>query len=246
MSDFEPVLEVQTTPGDDLIRTEMPLAEIARKVIERQIVILKNAFPGSKLLDFRAAIAEWALSVPLFSHGTALQDVGPAQNIHRIDDDPNKSAAPHIYHTFNFNDFAALSPRLRAACLEIYEPMRRLQNELTENTAEFSSPQDRFRLRPQVMQYPVGGGFIASHRHTFLPQKIGLILNLSRRGIDYTSGGTRFELPGGSVDIEERHGLGDIALFRYDLDHEVTPVEPASRIGWELERGRWVAVLAYY
>ena len=229
-----------------MIEPEMPVAEISRRVLDRQIVILKSAFPAAKLLGFRATISEWASSAPLSPHGKALQDIGPKENTHRIDDDPSRSATPHIYHTFNFNDFTTLPSGLQKLCKDVFEPMRVLQNQLTGNSAEFSSHHDQFRLRPQVMQYPTGDGFIAKHRHALLPQKIGLILNLSRRGFDYTCGGTSFELPGGTVDIEQGHDLGDIALFRCDLDHYVTPVEPASAREWELTRGRWVAVLAYY
>ena len=100
---------------------------------------------------------------------------------------------------------------------------------------------------PQIMQYPSGGGFFQEHSHPYLPQRFGLILNLSTRGKDFHTGGTRFWSSDDQViDVEEHQKLGDITVFRYDLLHGVTSVDANAELKLKDMSGRWVAVLPYY
>lgn len=82
------------------------------------------------------------------------------------------------------------------------------------------------------------GGYFKKHTHDRVPQMVGMILQLSKQGVDYTSGGTVFYNNGVSIDVSQHSDQGDIVMFRYDIEHEVLPV-----IG---KNGRWSAVLPYY
>jgi hypothetical protein len=73
-----------------------------------------------------------------------------------------------------------------------------------------------------------------------------MIVALSRRGVDFASGGTCFAVDGSVVDIEPDHEIGDIALFRFDISHWVNPSSFADKFDWSSEAGRWSMVLPYH
>lgn len=76
---------------------------------------------------------------------------------------------------------------------------------------------------------------------------MGLIMSLSDYGEDFENGGTRFATPDGNiVDIEGHHTIGDIAIFRYDLPHQVTPCDPEADLDFDRSNGRWSMILPYY
>jgi hypothetical protein len=91
------------------------------------------------------------------------------------------------------------------------------------------------------MHYPSGGGCFGWHQHKLQPTKIGLILALSENGVDFRSGGTQIKTPFGVIDAMPHHDIGDLCLFRYDLPHRVTAVDPDRQRNWD--GGRWTFVV---
>ena len=83
------------------------------------------------------------------------------------------------------------------------------------------------------------------HLHALEPQRIGLILGLSQRGVDFQSGGTHFDVKGTDVSSEDVHDIGDMLLFRFDIPHWITPVDMSQPCDFSLASGRWTAVLPY-
>jgi hypothetical protein len=229
-----------------VIRVDGGYDRLSKTVMAEGAAVVKGAFEGGPLLAARRAIMEWAATTPQAAHGTALQNVGHDVNFHRVDDDPTKSSAPHIHHNFNFNRIDLLSEPLRGMLFSIYESMRLLQNSVAGTSARFSPTEDQYKLRPQVIHYPAGGGFFVEHVHPLEPQRIGLILALSQRGVDHTEGAGTFTIDGKTVDASPQHDMGDIVLFRYDILHGVTAVDPNKTMDWSSSAGRWSMVLPYY
>lgn len=124
-------------------------------------------------------------------------------------------------------------------------PMADLQNAVTGNKAGFEPDADGLYLRPQILHYLSGGGHFASHVHPYLPQRIGLIVAMSQRGRDYGTGGACFEFDGQVIDLEGRHDIGDIALFRYDVTHCIKATDPDAPLDWASPRGRWTMTLPH-
>jgi hypothetical protein len=233
-----------TTNG--IISVDGGFDDLAGTVMTEGVAVLKKVFPVDALMAVRETIMQWARTTPALPHGTALQNVDQDTNFHRIDNDPKKSSAPHIHHHFNFNRLDFLPDPLKSKLFAIYESMRVLQNNVAGTSARFSPSDDRYRLRPQVIQYPAGGGFFAEHVHPLEPQRVGLILALSRRGIDHRQGATTFTIDGATIDTSPVHDCGDILLFRYDVPHGVKAVDPEKTIDWTSAAGRWSVVLPYY
>jgi hypothetical protein len=62
--------------------------------------------------------------------------------------------------------------------------------------------------------------------------------------IRYPCGGGRFRAQDGSwVETKSRRDIGDVTLFRYDLGHDITPVDPEQPLDWSDNSGRWSMVL---
>jgi hypothetical protein len=212
--------------------------EIARLVSEGQVVVLKGAFEAKVMLEYRAALKRWAEDNATFPHGTS-PSAFPEVNFHRIDDGVIKSVCPHVFHQFGFNTIARLEEYIGKPSLEIAESMRQLQNRI----AGTDFPLSLNGVRLKVLHYPSGGGFLAEHSHPLEPQRIGLIMSLSRLGEDVTTGATRFLTSAGRVDTAHSHDIGDIIVFRYDLPHEVTTVDEDKALNWDSEFGKWSVVL---
>jgi hypothetical protein len=102
---------------------------------------------------------------------------------------------------------------------------------------------DTVQRRPQIIHYPVGGGFFDWHSHSRLPTNYGLILNLSKKGRDFNVGQTEIKAENGEViKVEDYADIGDLILFRYDLPHRVAPCDSDQDLMFS-ENGRWTAVL---
>jgi hypothetical protein len=229
------------TLSGNSIRTEMPSEEIARIVSEKKIVVIKDLFPSKVLLELRKEVAKWAEQTP---EATADDFKG---NYHtRKAKISNIQKTPHVFHDYNFNNFNNLPESLRSKMLEVFDPLRIFYNSLTGYNVPFGYIENAPYLHPQLIQYPVGGGFFGRHNHNLLPQQIGFILSLSKYGKDYKGGGTCFETKGEIIDMEAHQDIGDLVLWPNDVDHWVKQSPLDDWFSWDMDKGRWVATLAYF
>lgn len=176
------------------------------------------------------------------------KDVTDATNEthYRIDDQNNfKSKTPHIFASYNINDISVFDDKNAEVVKHVFGKMATFQQALTETKFGLFD-ESKVRAHPQVIHYPSGGGYFGAHTHPFLPQKVGLILNLSKKGRDFSRGGTRYFYFGETVDVDEYQDQGDLTVFRYDVPHDVSHVDPEKPLTFLQNTGRWVAILPYY
>jgi len=236
------VIEVAAHLDGEVIAPALAQDELVERVMERgQLVLLKGVFDDATATGVRRAAHAWGQKVP------------PADtddfrgNYHRRRAMVSRlQQAPHVFHDFNFNAIDQTPAALRTELLKLFEPMRGLYNALTGYATTFDIPPSGPYVHPQLIQYPSGGGFFARHWHNLAPQKLGLIVSLSQRGRDYRNGGTQFEIDGQIVDMEGRHDIGDILVWRYDHHHWVTQSDLRDKFDWDAADGRWVATFAYF
>jgi hypothetical protein len=186
------------------------------------------------------AVTAWGKSTPLTAPQTYTNN-----NFHAIESGVSpRQKTLHLYHAYNFNNLSQLSPQYAWPLLNVFEPLRSLYCRLTEREIGWADEHQGAKLKPQVIQYPRGGGYFATHVHPRNPQQIGFILSLSKRGVDFRGGAAGFETSDGvAVDTSEFHDLGDIILFRFDLRHWVSPVDIEDSLDLNRNDGRWVVTL---
>lgn len=109
----------------------------------------------------------------------------------------------------------------------------------------------------RVIHFPVGGGFMQSHTDNipsavrqeisgkFLGNFVTLLV-LSKRGIDFESGGGYVVLDGENIDWEEYACPGDIALYDQNSLHGVSGVDTDKPIDLQSLNGRLVALSTPY
>lgn len=217
---------------------ESSFSEIGALVSEGYIVILKDVFDSQMMLSFRRQLVSWCRNNPTYPHGKSPSET-PEVNYHRIDDGVIRSVCPHVFHQIGLSSPEKLENNLSGQVTKIANAMKDLQNQIAKT--DFNLSPNGLRLK--ILQYPLGGGFLAEHSHPIEPQRLGLILSLSKIGKDFSSGGTFFQTPRGRVDTLKYHDIGDIVLFRYDLPHAVAIVNEDEKLDWSAETGKWSVVL---
>lgn len=211
---------------------------VAFDVLCGDIIVLKSAVSRDLVRRVRDSVHDWGLSAPQVM-GHPSTSGGAAHVASYL---PAKSQSRYIFHSYEFDPIANAS--IVQAVFPVFEALRQIYCRLVGEEIGFGEERHGFTFLPQCIQYPRGGGFFQEHFHQLKPQRIGLILSASSYGEDYEAGGGRFRAQDGSwVETEGRHDIGDVTLFRYDLGHDITPVDPAQPLDWADNTGRWSFVL---
>lgn len=238
------MLKVSCAIREGKIAPTMPDNAILHELIDQpKIVLLKDIFPAEQLRDIKELVHAWGKDTTI-SPPQTIADT----NFHSFEMGVSpRQKTLHCYHAYNFNQLHSLPEHLRDKLMQVFEPMRNLQNRITGQNAQWNLDSSGKKLHPQIIHYPCGGGMFSAHVHPLHPQKVGLILAISKRGVDFDCGGAGFELPDGSlVDSSVSHDIADLLMFKYDLRHWVSFVNPEEALDKESIRGRWVMVLPYY
>lgn len=209
-------------------------------VMSSGVAVIHGVMPEAVATSAAHAAMEWTKTEPAFDTKGGTASPAPGQNLHRVDNDPALSKTKHIFHTFNFENLNGLPSPYREPIVQMFERLLALDNELCGKRGDFTG-NGIPNFRPQIIHYPVGGGYFERHTHNLEPQKIGLIATLVKTG----SGGTKFWVNGDEIDAEPAQSIGSVTLFRFDLPHSVSAVEPGSPLAFGEATGRWVAVLPY-
>lgn len=97
--------------------------------------------------------------------------------------------------------------------------------------------------RVAVMHYPKGGGFFDWHQHDRYPTNYAAIVTLTKKGVDFKKGGANFQIGKNKIDLEKYNiSIGDLLLFRYDLKHSISKVDPKENLLLD-KSGRWSLVM---
>lgn len=211
------------------------LTDVAHTVMSGDVVVLKRVFPAAVMDACKEILLDWQASRP---EGNPERLQATAHWWRRDVNPPSKTK--HLFETFCFvfdgqdASLAELKP--------VFEKMAAIWRILAQRTESLSADGTGRMLRPQVIHYPRGGGFFDWHVHDLEPQGIGLITCMSKAGRDFESGGTRFRNSEAEIGTGAAHDIGDICLFRYDLDHAVDAVDASRPLEWG-GSGRWTMVL---
>ncbi len=213
-------------------------ALVRQEINNGRIVILKNCFDVNMLMILKQAIHRWGQQHAVFSKRRSASI--PNINFHRIDDAEMRSKLPHRFHQYGFGKLDVLDEQLRLLISSVAHPLLELQNSMAGTDYKLSDQQVRIKF----LHYPCGGGYLANHSHPLHPQRVGLIVSLSEWQVDYLQGGNYFYTPNnGETYTSPNHYTGDVLLFRYDIPHEIKPIDPQQQLDWNSLAGKWSLVL---
>lgn len=156
----------------------------------------------------------------------------------------------HNYIAYNLQSIQELPTPFKERVEVIFLRLHDYWCSLTGLKQDLYSRTEHHVFRPQIIQYESGRGVFGKHVHMLLPQKVGLILELSRRGVHYDIGDTHVCRNNELLTDKFNADQGDLITFRYDLPHWIDFVDPHKEVsleedGW-CKGGKWMAVLPYY
>ena len=213
---------------------DRPDGEAASLIEEGRLLLLPGC-PEEDALAWRRDVHAWSRQRPPHPRGESASV--PGVSFHRLDDESFPSHLPHVFHQFALCDGTHGDPALWRESLRLLGPLLALQNRLAGTDLSFSDPQ----VRVKITNHPVGGGYLVRHAHPLKPMRVAVFLSLSRPGADYGEGDVVFHVDGAPVALREHFAPGQAVFFRYDLPHEVTPVDPGAPRDWSDRAGLWLA-----
>ncbi|MDA2932851.1 hypothetical protein MYX82_00755 [Acidobacteria bacterium AH-259-D05] len=199
--------------------------------------ILKQAFPPEFLTRLIPRTHESGRRSPSSFH-KMYQD---CPNFHRIIDHETAKkysfkAIRHSYYFFPWNEdplnlFKPINERWRIfKCLGGY-PL---------DAYEANKPVDGVIDRLQIAQYPAGIGELEAHSDPYVNQRVIIGGMMSKRGVDYESGGFYFVGENNrKVDIEDELDVGDMVCGYPTVVHGVELVDEHKMVDWTSVEGRW-------
>lgn len=165
-------------------------------------------------------------------------------NFHRVNKDDERSYVRATFHQFSFfpwnQDLFDLFSTLK--------PIFELRNLLSKNPKDAylgKKSENGCIGRISFQFYPQGGGMMNLHKdpedyHQFTVPT----LCMSKKGVDFETGGAFFEMDGKRHFVDDLCDLGDVTLFHARHSHGVAPIDPNKKLEWHKFLGRWVALAA--
>ena len=147
----------------------------------------------------------------------------------------------HSYHFFGWNNDPVDIFQQVSDPLEVYETLCEYEpGTIVNNTWD-----DDVVPRLQIHHYPIGGGHTQMHRDPTDLVKVAWITMMTKRGVDYHTGGLYFlDLFGDKFypEMELNLDVGDTIVSYPPLLHGVDAIDSANSSGWDSINGRWALI----
>ncbi len=201
------------------------------------VFILKEAFPKEWMISLRKEIFKKGQETESSFH----KMVESVPDFHRIIDSSiakNYSFESHKHSHYFFpwnNNQYQLFERTYGRWRVI-----KLLAGLHPEEYEKNTPKDGVVDRIQIVQYPSGTGKIETHSDPYLNQRLILSGIMSKRSVDYQSGGVYFiDKQKKKIDIESKLDIGDLVIYFPTILHGVRTIDEGKKPDWNSPEGRW-------
>lgn len=213
------------------------IENLSRAIIDGDACILKKVFDEERLLQLRGRLLEWSRCTEPFETGRSanLETI----NFHRQDNATSPAVVQHCFHVFGFGDLPSVDEAIRSELEALSSVLLDLQNTIAATDYSFSDGD----LKTIAARFPRGGGFQADHRHPFLPYKILVCANMSRKGVDYDDSSFQLQFGQSELDVIDDFDIGDVLVIRSDMFHQLKPVDQSEPLAWDSEDGVWILAI---
>lgn len=228
------IFTYQGTLKEKVIHAEISDQEIMDKVNSGYVVIVRGVFSKEELLECRSKVFSFGQETPESNPPLSADSI----SFHRIDYNHPLMTVKRIAHLFRFT----YKNKGNTGVFKFFEPMNYFRNRLAGLSETFSFNEDvsGFLSQPAILHYPCGGGYLENHVDPVEPQKVEMVVAISQRGTDFKTGGLEFSLHGEWIDVEKYVEIGDIVMFKPDIPHRVTPIDPEETLSFGKNNGRWI------
>jgi hypothetical protein len=139
----------------------------------------------------------------------------------------------------------------------MFARLARLRNRIQGHPLDFAVERmdDSLWTAARLQHYPAGGGFFARHQDAIastvteeagLLKFIQILLLITERGKDFSSGGAFVESDGKKLDLEAECGTGDVLIYDGRSVHGVDDIDPHLLPDLRSAAGRFVALATLY
>lgn len=211
--------------------------QLAESLFNGDVYVLKRAFPPEFLLNLKKKAHEIG-EKKSESYHPMIDGVPDQHRIidHEVSKNYTYTANRHSYFFFKWNGdplkmFDEVNERWR-----VFKYLGGFPKDMYENNL----PHDGVIDRIQLAHYPAGGGGLEPHQDPILNQKVIIGGIISKRGIDYKTGGIFFmNSKKERVEVEEHLDIGDMFCAYPTVVHGVNPVDSHIPLDWKSDAGRW-------
>ena len=199
--------------------------------------IIKNAINKNFLHSLKNILMNFSKNEPSSFH--KLNENCP--NFHRLIDEKlalnySLKAVRHSFYFFRWNnDEFDLFNKFD----NIWSNIKFLGG-LNRESYSRNTPKDGIIDRIQAVKYSENTGYVENHKHDPFNQRLIISIYMSKKNVDFISGGTYFYKDNKKIEVENQIDVGDCGIFYATLKHSVEAVTLKNN---ELEAndisGRW-------
>ncbi len=148
-------------------------------------------------------------------------------------------AIKHSFYFYNWNIKTKLEKKLKDGAYWHWRYIKFLAGN-AKKKYENNIPRDGQIDRLQIVRYPSGGGELKEHIDSRKNQRVVSGVVMSKRGLDYKSGGFYFKKSKNKIiNLEDKIDEGDAVIFYGSLTHGVEIIDPDKKLSWASNEGRW-------
>ncbi len=228
--------DVKLTDGKLVGLTATVIKTIQENLAQDKLVVFPGLWSKDMLEGARAELKQFSASQdPINTDITE-----GCKNFHRFDESEKNSKIllPRTLHRFFFLHWN-VNPKSSIDTIGSNTVTLRNVALGKSPTSFMESLKEGFFTHWTVSHYPIGGGWLADHSDPLEPAGAEVGVCLSRFGRDFSSGGFWIQDRTGTRHyIDKILSEGDMYLFKQDLLHGVSPVDPEKSLDWSLDQGR--------
>ena len=216
------------------------IKEIIHKLYAGEAYIIKKA-ANIKLKDI---IIDISIEYDKQSKSSFHKMLDGTPNFHRIiDHDITQKyslyAIKHSYYLYNWNTKTKNESEFIKETYKHWRYIKYLAGN-SKKAFEKNIPSNGQIDRFQIVNYPHGGGQLRDHEDPRKNQKLVSGLIMSKKGVDFQTGGFYFKnKKNENENIEDKLEIGDSVMFYGSIIHGVEPVDSHKEIDWSSKNGRW-------
>lgn len=210
-------------------------------LVNGDLYIVKNYLPEETCYQIREYLSNVGRnSIPNYN---PIQEGAP--NFHRINNLDERSYVNGAFHQFCFfpwnQDYFSLYKIFRDAYYFKNLTSNKRKDEFLGNKVENGCV-----ARIACQFYPKGYGKLNRHIDPVDKHQLTVpIVILSKKGLDFDSGGAYVEKKNGEkVILDDICSIGDVIYFSAEMPHGVLPIDPNDNIPWLEFKGRWMLLLS--